>query len=67
MEKRDFKDAEVYLLRYQQCMTRSMALIRLYFIGVIKNLGQEVGRRLADQVRVFVHRSVSAFAVSDSS
>lgn len=48
-EHRDFKDAEVYLLRYQQCMTRSMALIRLYFVGVIKNLSQEVGRRLADQ------------------
>lgn len=55
MEKRDFKDAEVYLLRYQQCMTRSMALIRLYFVGVIKNLGQEVGRRLADKVRAFIH------------
>ncbi|OWZ31050.1 hypothetical protein C343_03746 [Cryptococcus neoformans C23] len=48
-EHRDFKDAEVYLLRYQQCMTRSMALVKLYFVGVIKNLGQEVGRRLTDQ------------------
>lgn len=36
-------------------MTRSMALVKLYFVGVIKNLGQEVGRRLTDQVRALVH------------
>lgn len=40
-------------------MTRSMALIRLYFVGVIKNLSQEVGRRLADQVRALIYRSIS--------
>lgn len=48
--QRDFKDAEVYLLRYQQCMTRSMTLIKLYFVAAIKSLGQEVTRRIADKV-----------------
>ncbi|WVQ81860.1 hypothetical protein IAT38_003987 [Cryptococcus sp. DSM 104549] len=48
-EHRDFKDAELYLIRYQQCMTRSMTLIKLYFVSAIKSLGQEVGKRLADK------------------
>ncbi|RXK41165.1 hypothetical protein M231_01569 [Tremella mesenterica] len=47
-EHRDFKDAEVYLLRYQQCMTRSMTLIKLYFVTAVRNLGVEVGKRTTD-------------------
>ncbi|KAL7422762.1 Golgi transport complex subunit 3 [Cryptotrichosporon argae] len=48
-EHRDFKDSEVYLMRYQQCMTRSMALVRLHFVASIKALAQEVGKRLTDR------------------
>ena len=48
--QRDFKDAEVYLLRYQQCMTRSMTLIKIYFVNALKAIGQEVGKRLVDRV-----------------
>ncbi|WOO83859.1 Conserved oligomeric Golgi complex subunit 3 [Vanrija pseudolonga] len=48
-EHRDFKDAELYLIRYQQCMTRSMQLIRLHFVGTIKALGMDIGRRLLDK------------------
>lgn len=48
--KRDFRDAELYRLRYQQCMTRSMTLIRLHFVATVKALSVEVGRRLADKV-----------------
>ncbi|WWD19057.1 hypothetical protein CI109_103515 [Kwoniella shandongensis] len=48
-EHRDFKDAELYLIRYQQCMTRSMTLIKFYFVGALKALGQEVGRRIGDK------------------
>ena len=48
--QRDFKDAEVYLLRYQQCMTRSMTLIKIFFVNTVKALGQEVARRIADRV-----------------
>jgi hypothetical protein len=49
-KQRDFKDAEVYLLRYQQCMTRSMTLIRIFFVNAVKSLGQEVSKRLSDKV-----------------
>ncbi|KAK6910494.1 hypothetical protein I203_104526 [Kwoniella mangroviensis CBS 8507] len=48
-EHRDFKDAELYLIRYQQCMTRSMTLIKLYFVSVVKALGQEIAKRLSDK------------------
>ncbi|WWC90718.1 uncharacterized protein L201_005655 [Kwoniella dendrophila CBS 6074] len=48
-EHRDFKDAELYLIRYQQCMTRSMTLIKLYFVSVVKVLGQEIVKRLGDK------------------
>nr|XP_019044681.1 hypothetical protein I302_06594 [Kwoniella bestiolae CBS 10118]OCF23611.1 hypothetical protein I302_06594 [Kwoniella bestiolae CBS 10118] len=48
-EHRDFKDAELYLIRYQQCMSRSMTLIKLYFVSVVKALGQEIAKRLSDK------------------
>ncbi|KAK4688991.1 conserved oligomeric Golgi complex subunit 3, partial [Tremellales sp. Uapishka_1] len=48
-EHRDFKDSELYLIRYQQCMTRSMTLIKLHFVAAIRALGQEVAKRVADR------------------
>lgn len=48
-EHRDFKDAEIYLIRYQQCLTRSMTLIKMYFISAVKNLGGEVQRRIGER------------------
>jgi len=50
-DQRDFKDAEVFLLRYQQCMTRSMTLIKIYFVNTIKFTGQEVSRKLAERAQ----------------
>lgn len=46
--QRDFGDAEIYIIRYQQCMTRSMTLIKLYLVSSLKNLGQEVYKRVHD-------------------
>jgi hypothetical protein len=50
MHQRDFKDAELYLIRYQQCMTRSMTLIKLYVVSAIRAMGQEVTKRMVDKV-----------------
>nr|ODO02272.1 hypothetical protein L204_01004 [Cryptococcus depauperatus CBS 7855] len=50
-DHRDFRDAELYLIRYQQCLTRSMTLIKLHFVGAMKNLGQEIKKRMTDQAR----------------
>jgi hypothetical protein len=46
--QRDFRDAEIYLIRYQQCMTRSMTLIKLYVVNALRALAQEVNKRVSD-------------------
>ncbi|KAH9952658.1 hypothetical protein BGW80DRAFT_1567900 [Lactifluus volemus] len=46
---RNSKEAEVYLLRFQQCMTRAMTLIKMYFVGSLRALTQDVSRRLFEQ------------------
>lgn len=57
--QRDFKDAELYLIRYQQCRTRSMTLIKIFFVNTIRALGQEVSKRLFDKVSLSVSCSSS--------
>ncbi|KAA1475103.1 Sec34-domain-containing protein [Dentipellis sp. KUC8613] len=46
---RHYKEAEVYLLRFQQCMTRAMTLIRMFFVGSLRALTQDVSRRLSEK------------------
>ncbi|KAF8647847.1 hypothetical protein AX16_006515 [Volvariella volvacea WC 439] len=46
---RHFKEAEVYLLRFQQCMTRAMTLIKMYFVGSLRALSADVSRRLSEK------------------
>ncbi|KAI9437455.1 Sec34-like family-domain-containing protein [Lactarius indigo] len=46
---RNYKEAEIYLLRFQQCMTRAMTLIKMYFVGSLRALTQDVSRRLFEQ------------------
>ena len=38
-------------MRYQQCLTRSMTLIRIYWVNTIKSTGQEVARKVSEKVR----------------
>ncbi|TRM70359.1 Sec34-like family-domain-containing protein [Schizophyllum amplum] len=38
---RQYREAEVYLLRFQQCMTRAMTLIRMYFVGSLRALSTD--------------------------
>ncbi|KPV74096.1 uncharacterized protein RHOBADRAFT_16425, partial [Rhodotorula graminis WP1] len=50
---RDFRDAEIYLIRYQQCLTRSMTLIKMYFVSTVRKLAADVqdkvqGKDLSD-------------------
>ncbi|KAH9953774.1 hypothetical protein BGW80DRAFT_1259162 [Lactifluus volemus] len=49
LPQRNSKEAEVYLLRFQQCMTRAMTLIKMYFVGSLRALTQDVSRRLFEQ------------------
>ncbi|KAH9940375.1 Sec34-domain-containing protein [Epithele typhae] len=47
---RHFREAEIYLLRFQQCMTRAMTLIKMYFVGSLRALTADVAKRLYEQV-----------------
>lgn len=37
----DYKDSEVYISRYRQCMTRGLTLVRNFLIDYIKKKGEE--------------------------
>ncbi|KAH9822631.1 Sec34-like family-domain-containing protein [Melampsora americana] len=43
---RHFRDADLYLVRFQQCLTRSMTLIKLHFINTIRTLFTSVNEKL---------------------
>ncbi|RIA80198.1 Sec34-like family-domain-containing protein [Glomus cerebriforme] len=40
-----YRDSELYLMRFRQCMTRGMTLIKMYFISTIKGLGLEIAKK----------------------
>ncbi|KAG9220431.1 hypothetical protein CCMSSC00406_0003887 [Pleurotus cornucopiae] len=46
---RHYKDAEVYLLRFQQCMTRAMTLIKMFFVGSLRALSSDVSKKLSER------------------
>ncbi|KDR66382.1 hypothetical protein GALMADRAFT_259460 [Galerina marginata CBS 339.88] len=46
---RHYKEAEVYLLRFQQCMTRAMTLIKMNFVGSLRALSSEISKRLSEK------------------
>ncbi|RUP45831.1 LOW QUALITY PROTEIN: Sec34-like family-domain-containing protein, partial [Jimgerdemannia flammicorona] len=40
-----YRDSELYLMRFRQCMTRGMTLIKMYFITTLRGLGLEVSKK----------------------
>ncbi|EJD02929.1 Sec34-domain-containing protein [Fomitiporia mediterranea MF3/22] len=42
---RHYREAEIYLLRFHQCMTRAMTLIKMYFVGSLKALTSDIMKR----------------------
>ncbi|KAI0731611.1 Sec34-like family-domain-containing protein [Fomitopsis betulina] len=46
---RHFREAEIYLLRFQQCMTRAMTLIKMFFVGSLKALTVDVTKRMGEK------------------
>ncbi|KAF9526898.1 Sec34-domain-containing protein [Crepidotus variabilis] len=45
---RHYREAEVYLLRFQQCMTRAMTLIKMNFVGSLRALSSEISKRIIE-------------------
>ncbi|KAJ7057953.1 Sec34-like family-domain-containing protein [Mycena amicta] len=46
---RHFRESELYLLRFQQCMTRAMTLVRMYFVASLKALSADVSKRMGEK------------------
>ncbi|KAF6744945.1 COG3 protein [Ephemerocybe angulata] len=46
--RRHYKESEVYLLRFQQCLTRAMTLVRMNFVGSLRALSADISKRLSD-------------------
>ncbi|KAH6585004.1 hypothetical protein BASA60_000718 [Batrachochytrium salamandrivorans] len=46
MQHLHYKDAEIYRMRYRQCMTRSITLVKMHFVNVIRGLQQDIGEKL---------------------
>ncbi|KAI0935438.1 hypothetical protein AcV7_003871 [Taiwanofungus camphoratus] len=46
---RHFREAEIYLLRFQQCMTRAMTLVKMYFVGSLRALTTDVTKRMSEK------------------
>jgi hypothetical protein len=48
--QRHYREADIYLLRFQQCMTRAMTLIKMSFVGSLRALTSDISRRLSEKV-----------------
>ncbi|KAJ7504805.1 Sec34-like family-domain-containing protein [Mycena galericulata] len=46
---RHFRESDLYLLRFQQCLTRAMTLVRMYFVGSLRALAADVGKRVGEK------------------
>ncbi|KAH7339666.1 Sec34-like family-domain-containing protein [Rhizoctonia solani] len=45
---RQFKEAEIYLLRFQQCLTRAMTLIKMYLVGTLRAIHTDIQKRMSE-------------------
>ncbi|KAI7868135.1 Sec34-like family-domain-containing protein [Spinellus fusiger] len=42
-----YRDSELYLMRFRQCMTKGMTLIKMYVVSNIKSIGYEMYKQVA--------------------
>ncbi|KAG8800330.1 Golgi transport complex subunit 3, partial [Serendipita sp. 399] len=47
---RDFHEADIYILRFQQCLIRAMSLIKIFFTASFRNLSAEVERQFGEKI-----------------
>ncbi|KAK7024379.1 Golgi transport complex subunit 3 [Paramarasmius palmivorus] len=43
---RSYRESELYLLRFGQCLTRAMTLIKMYFVGSLRAIVGDISKRL---------------------
>lgn len=46
----DFVDSEIYAIRFQQCLTRAMTLIKMYFVSTTRKVSNEAAAKMAGKV-----------------
>ncbi|KZT42506.1 cis-golgi transport vesicle tethering complex subunit [Sistotremastrum suecicum HHB10207 ss-3] len=59
-----YREAEIYSLRFQQCLIRAMTLIKMFFVGYIKAQTADISKRLIDvdsSQTVYTHLVYSRF------
>lgn len=47
--RRHFKESEVYLLRFHQCLVRSMTLVKMNFVNSLRALSADTAKKLGDK------------------
>ncbi|CAG8654676.1 11287_t:CDS:10, partial [Acaulospora morrowiae] len=53
-----YKDSELYLMRFKNCMNKGMNLIKMHFINTIKGLGLEISKRTSQTFDLTVQTDV---------
>lgn len=48
--QRDYREADIYILRFQQCLSRAMSLIKMFFTSSIRSLAADIERQAAEKV-----------------
>ncbi|ORZ02713.1 Sec34-like family-domain-containing protein [Syncephalastrum racemosum] len=44
-----YRDAELYLMRFRQCLTRGMTLIKMHIVNAIRSLGYDVYKQITNK------------------
>ncbi|KAI9246933.1 Sec34-like family-domain-containing protein [Phascolomyces articulosus] len=44
-----YRDAELYLMRFRQCMTRGMTVVKMYLVTTIKSLGYDIYKQISSK------------------
>ncbi|KAJ3111253.1 Golgi transport complex subunit 3 [Phlyctochytrium bullatum] len=44
-----YRDAELYLMKFRQCMTRGLTLIKMHFVAEMRNLMSDILQRISDR------------------
>ncbi|KAI7847278.1 Sec34-like family-domain-containing protein [Circinella umbellata] len=61
-----YRDAELYLMRFRQCMTRGMTVVKMYLVTTIKSLGYEIYKQISkptDQQPLALSKQTTLFYV----
>jgi len=63
-----YKDSELFLMKFRQCMTRGLTLVKMYFIDTLQVTVTEISQKIqSEKVSFFLHGSPLLFLRTTSS